>query len=98
MTRLTLPAALALGLCMSAATLHGEDRATDLKQVQALQQLVQQLIDEAEPAVACVLVSRSDAYERLGIGPAAASPGKLGAFDPAAFEKVSAVQAQSPKE
>ena len=47
MIRLTLPTALALGLLLSAATEGGEDRAATQKNVQALQQLVQQLINAA---------------------------------------------------
>ncbi len=48
--------------------------------VRALQDAVQQVIDRAEPSIACILVSRSDGYRKLGAGPPAA-PGQLGRFD-----------------
>src|SRR5262249_40579043 len=39
-------------------------------------------IQEAEPAIACILVSRSDVYEKFfGQKPPADNPGKLGGFD-----------------
>src|SRR3954462_3179402 len=49
--------------------------------VPALQEAIQQAIERAEPSIACVLVSRSDAYARWGAAPSAEAPGKLGAFD-----------------
>jgi serine protease Do len=50
-------------------------------EVEALQKAVKHAIEQAEPSVVCVLVSRSDAYRRLHMGPAADTPGKLGRFD-----------------
>lgn len=47
-----------------------------------LQKAIHQVIDTAEPSVACILVSRSGKYADLGEGPSAAIPGKLGAFTP----------------
>src|SRR5262249_53159494 len=52
-----------------------------LKDVQALQEQVQQTIARAEPSIACVLVSRSELYKKFGAAPNAENPGKLGPFD-----------------
>jgi S1-C subfamily serine protease len=52
-----------------------------LKEVEALQEVVQQAIARAEPSVACVLVSRSAGYRRWAAPPAADPPGQLGRFD-----------------
>src|SRR3954468_8226554 len=65
-------------------TWPGPGRCADpphLKEVRALQQLVQQAIEQAEPSIACVLVSRSQTYARWGQGPSPDTPGKLGRFD-----------------
>jgi serine protease Do len=55
--------------------------------VPALQEAIRQAIERAEPSIACVLVSRSDAYARWSAAPSAEAPGKLGAFDPRPFLK-----------
>jgi S1-C subfamily serine protease len=52
-----------------------------LKDVQALQELIEKAIEQAEPSIACILVSRSDVYQQLGAAPAADNSGKLGGFD-----------------
>ncbi len=70
---------VALGLATSAAR-AGED--TDLQKLQALQRAVHKVIAQVEPSVACILVSRSDAYQALGLGPDRDHPGRLGDFDP----------------
>lgn len=82
---LVLSASVFLGL--SAIGRADPDRSDLLKQAQALQTLVQRVIAEAEPSVACVLVSRSDAYRRFGLGPAAEYPGRLGGVDAALLER-----------
>ena len=51
------------------------------REVQALQDAVRKAIDETEPSVACILVSRSEKYREFG-APISANPGKLGGFDP----------------
>jgi S1-C subfamily serine protease len=79
----SLPFLLLLAACPIRAQ---QDKAAPLKQALALQDLVQQTIRAAEPAVACILVSRSDAYARYGQGPTPDNPGTLGAFDPVALE------------
>jgi serine protease Do len=61
------------------------DKTTLLKQAEALQKLVQAAIRTAEPAIAGIAVSRSDAYERYGQAPSLANPGRLGGFDPEAL-------------
>ncbi len=49
-----------------------------LKEALALQETVQQVIEKAEPSIACILVSRSEKY---GTPPADVAAGKLGRFD-----------------
>jgi S1-C subfamily serine protease len=52
-------------------------------EVAALQKRIHQVIEAAEPSVACVLVSRSDKYAtEFRQGPSAAADGKLGGFNP----------------
>jgi S1-C subfamily serine protease len=53
-----------------------------LKEALALEEAMRSAIKEAEPAVACILVSRHEVYAQLGCGPTADAPGQLGAFDP----------------
>ena len=55
-----------------------------LKEALAVEKVFQDAIAEAEPSIACVLVSRNDGYQRLGAGSSAEKPGKLGTFNPAA--------------
>ncbi len=52
-----------------------------------LQRAIHDVIDKAEPSVACILVSRSGKYADLGEGPSSAIPGKLGAFTPGRHER-----------
>jgi S1-C subfamily serine protease len=54
----------------------------ELQKVEALQQVLHKVITKVEPSVGCILISRSDAYRTLGLGPDKACPGKLGDFDP----------------
>jgi serine protease Do len=60
----------------------------DLQEALPFQETLQKAVAAAEPSVACILVSRSDAYQRLGQGPAPMLSqaifdlGRLGAFDP----------------
>src|SRR5829696_8789269 len=77
MARATLPVCL-LFVAVLAPARADEAR---LKDVQALQEQVQQTIARAEPSIACVLFSRSELYKKYGAAPAAQNPGKLGRFD-----------------
>lgn len=54
----------------------------DLQKTLALQNVLQKVIAQVEPSVACILVSRSDAYRSLGLGSDKDHPGRLGDFDP----------------
>jgi S1-C subfamily serine protease len=65
---------------LSAPGARAEDRSR-LKDVQALEEAMTQIIEKAEPSVACVLVSRSDAYANYNAAPSPDTPGKLGKFD-----------------
>jgi S1-C subfamily serine protease len=75
-----------------------QDQAPFKKQALALQTLVQQAIRQAEPSVACILVSRSDAYQRYGQGPSPDNPGRLGALDLDALNRYLARLDLSPEE
>jgi S1-C subfamily serine protease len=75
--RLLLAALLALGIAAPART----DDLPAQSKVQALAETVQKAIRQAEPAIACILVSHTDAYrKRFDDAPPADAPGKLGAF------------------
>ena len=56
---------------------HADEKAR-LKDVQ---EAMEQIIEKAEPSIACILVSRSDGYAAFGAAPSADNPGKLGKFD-----------------
>lgn len=62
----------------------GDDDA--LGQALALEKAMQKAIAKAEPAIACILVSRNDEYDRYYPTPASET-GKLGSFDPAVLQK-----------
>ena len=64
------------------AALAGAVRADPPAEAIALQKTIHQLVDAAEPSIACVLISRSEKYEQLGEGPPAIATGKLGEFTP----------------
>jgi S1-C subfamily serine protease len=71
--------ALPLLFLVAPASVGGQDRPR-LADVRALQEAVQQVIDRAEPSIACILVSRSDGYRKHGAAPSS-TPGQLGRFD-----------------
>ncbi len=73
---LALPLTALLALAPAGAA---QERGT--AEVEALQKAVQNAIEQAEPSVVCVLVSRSDGYRQLHQVPAGDTPGKLGRFD-----------------
>jgi S1-C subfamily serine protease len=52
-----------------------------LREARAVQDAMRNAIATAEPAIACVLVSRSDAYKQFRPDPSASSPGELGPYD-----------------
>ncbi len=68
-------------VCVSAASL----RADLPPEVVAIQKAVQKVIQGAEPAIACILVSRSDKYEQFNDAPA--SEFKLGGFTPVRHQR-----------
>jgi serine protease Do len=68
---------LLLGVLFPVAS-RGQGRGADLA---ALQEAVQQVIESAEPSIACILVSRSDGYKEFGAAPSGV-PGQLGPFYP----------------
>jgi len=97
MYRFGLPCVLtALAFAVSRADQDPDPNA--LKQALALQEVMQQAIERAEPAIACILVSRSDAYQRFSQAPGSDNPGKLGPFDPQALERHPLVSGLPEKE
>jgi S1-C subfamily serine protease len=75
----------ALCLAPAPASRAGDDE-PDLQKLQALQKVLHKIITQVEPSVACILVSRSEAYQALGLGPDKDHPGQLGDFDPELFK------------
>ena len=70
-------------LAVLSLALAGVAAAAPPAEVAALQQYLRQIGEAAEPSIACVLVSRSDAYENtFHQGPSAAGDGRLGDFRP----------------
>jgi S1-C subfamily serine protease len=75
---------VALAVAMAAASARGaDDEAPRPRDIEALDKAFQAAIDRAQPAIACVLVSRSDVYQRWFGEPASDDPCKLGGFTPA---------------
>jgi S1-C subfamily serine protease len=68
-----------LALLVGAGLARGQER-DRLADVLALQEAVQQVIERAEPSIACILVSRSEGYRDFG-QPPSTTPGRLGAFE-----------------
>src|SRR4051794_28492402 len=98
MYRVGLPCVLSALAFAAALPAQDVDRDAPLKQALALQEVMQQAIDRAEPAIACILVSRSDAYQRFSQGPGPDFSGKLGPFDPQALERHPLVSGLGEKE
>jgi serine protease Do len=65
----------AAGILATAASVDSQS-----KELVALQEAVRKIIDDNEPSVACILVSRSERYRDFGT-PVSSQPGKLGTFD-----------------
>lgn len=76
---------LAVAMLLSASVAVRTDEA-DVRQALALQRAVQAAIRDAEPAIACILVSRSDVYARLGQKLNPDKPGELGEFSANALQ------------
>jgi serine protease Do len=66
--------------CLSGGVVRAEKK-TALPNMLALEEAFQSAIEEAEPAIACILVSRSEKFKDFGKGPAPDKPGILGDFD-----------------
>ncbi len=82
MYRCCLTTIFVLGLGSLVDGLRGEDK-PNLRDALALEQSLQDAIKQAEPSIACILVSRSDAYRKLYRDePSPDNPGKLGSFEP----------------
>lgn len=70
-----------IGLLFLSGGLVRAQEDASLQQALALQKVMQKVIREAEPSIACILVSRSEGYKRVGQGPPAPEQGRLGAFN-----------------
>jgi S1-C subfamily serine protease len=79
-------------VAVSAARAVDDSEPPGFKSALALQQVMQRVIARAEPSIACILVSRSDGYQRLGLGPSADNPGQLGGYDADAVERSAAIR------
>jgi serine protease Do len=78
MFRLALPGCCLLVILIAATMTWADSPA--LKEAQALQEAMQNAIQEAEPAIACILVSRSEDYIKHEETPVADGSGRLGRF------------------
>ncbi len=86
MTRLCIGCIACLVLVLT-TSLAGTEDAPAIKQVQALQQMIQKTIKAAEPAIASILVSRSEMYQKYGFEYSPYEPGKLGDYDVTRLDK-----------
>jgi S1-C subfamily serine protease len=67
--------------CLALGTAWGDEK-TSLKDAVTFQETLEQAIQQAEPSIACILVSQSDGYRKLlKDSPPPDQPGKLGGFD-----------------
>jgi serine protease Do len=69
-------------LIAASSTPSGLQDDPEVEKTMALQKVLHKVIAQVEPSVACIIVSRSDAYQKLGLGPDKECPGGLGDFDP----------------
>ncbi len=65
-------------LCLACGRGHAQD-SSRMAEFAALQEAIHQAIEQAEPSIACILVSRSEAYREFDAAPSGA-PGQLGRF------------------
>jgi S1-C subfamily serine protease len=81
MYRTCLAITLIASACAFIPALPAADK-NALKDALALEAAVEDAIKQAEPSIACIIVSRSDAYQRLFQEPPPRNPGQLGPFEP----------------
>jgi S1-C subfamily serine protease len=79
-------------VCLSVAASVQADDESDLRLALALEKTIQKAIVRAEPAVACILVSRSGLYQKIGQDPGDIAAGKLGSFDPSQVSRFTGVK------
>jgi serine protease Do len=85
MPRILILWLLAAPCLLAPGAVVGQDKG--LEQSLALQKVMQKAIAQAESSIACILVSRNEAYRRLaGQPPGSDTSGKLGDFDPAKLD------------
>src|SRR5260370_27992700 len=97
MVRSLLVAVVAILACLSAFVRAGEDKNSFADIAQVYEKALQEVIKQADPSIACILVSRSDAYKKIFHDePPADNPGKLGAFDPSKAEPLPRRRGRGP--
>ena len=74
---------LAVVLFFTPMLLAADDDAPRLREALAVDEAFQAAVQKAEPGIACILVSRSDVYQRWFSEPPSEDPCKLGDFSPA---------------
>ncbi|HEV3080482.1 MAG TPA: trypsin-like peptidase domain-containing protein [Gemmataceae bacterium] len=93
MLRSLLVAVFAVLASLSALARDGEDKNSFVDIAQVYEKALQEVIKQADPSIACILVSRSDAYKKIFHDePPADNPGKLGAFDTSKAEPLPAAK------
>jgi S1-C subfamily serine protease len=79
MDRIAVPGGLAVAVLLTGMLVWADNPAA-LRETLALQEAMQSAIQDAEPAIACILVSRSEDYIKLGETPPPDGSGKLGRY------------------
>jgi S1-C subfamily serine protease len=79
---------LAALVLLSPAALAAEEKPANLKEpLKLLQEALKSAIQEARPSIACILVSRNEAYHKLQPMPTSDYPGQLGGYDRKKLER-----------
>jgi serine protease Do len=80
-----IASALALGLLIT-TNLHADDASRSID-ILALDKAMQEAVAKAEPAIACITVSRSEEYQNLKLSTPSQEPGELGDFKVPPFNR-----------
>lgn len=83
---IAITASLVALFLLAPAPIRAEEKPSTIKDALQFQDALQNAIQEAEPAIACILVSRSETYRKLQ-PPTTDTPGHLGSYDRKKAEK-----------